>query len=88
MANVKGVPDGKYVARAAVGKDLFYLYKVEDENPLTKDYFSVRIPSEMIRKIGRRKLEGENLSSAVTRILQTGLQSLENKKGVVSENGK
>jgi len=71
LAQVKGLNEGRYVAREAMAKNLYWVYPVESPTLDRSDAngVKVKLPVELVRKIGAMKREGESLNSAVVRLL-------------------
>jgi len=77
-ARVKGLPEGRYRAREAMARGLYWVYPengpervLEPPGPGVK----VKISKHLANRVGARKLAGESLDEAVCRLLDEFLRA-------------
>lgn len=76
-ARVKGLPEGRYRAREAMAKGLYWVYPengpervLEPAEPGVK----VKLTRQLANRVGARKIAGESLDEAVCRLLDEFLR--------------
>jgi hypothetical protein len=77
-ARVKGLPEGRYRAREAMAKGLYWVYPengpervLEPPEPGVK----VKLSKQLANRVGARKIGGESLDEAVCRLLDEFLRA-------------